>query len=208
MLAVVCAAVTPAVLLTGPRAALGHVSDAGSATSRLFIWRTAAPLVVERPLLGWGPETLAQVYPAYGTPAFVRVFPEAAMQQIIVDRPHNDLLQQAIAAGLLGLAAYLWFWYTVFRTTWTTARARVYGDHGLRRGDDRRSSLVDPCVIGPGLVGGFAAYFAQMQLSLSYVSVAPLFWVLLGVVAALRPRVVWGGSPELAGRFRGRPPRV
>jgi O-antigen ligase len=200
--------VTPAVLLTGPPGALGHVSDAGSATSRVFIWRTAAPLVIARPLLGWGPETLAQVYPAYGTPAFLRVFPEAAMQHIVVDRPHNDLLQQAIAAGLLGLAAYLWLWYAVLRTAWKTARARAYGDHGLRRGDDRRSSLVDPSIVAAGLLGGFAAYFAQLQLSFSYVSVAPLFWILLGAVAALRPRVVWGGSPELAGRLRASPPRV
>jgi O-antigen ligase len=206
-LAVVCAAATPAVLLTGPPGAVGHVSDAGSAASRLFIWRTAAPLVIERPILGWGPDTLAQIYPAYGTPEFVRVFPEAAMQHIIVDRPHNDLLQQAIAAGLLGLAAYLWFWYSVLRTAWKTARARAYGDHGLRRGDDRRSPLVDPSVIGPGLLGGFAAYFAQLQLSFGYVSVAPLFWVLLGAVAALRPRVAWG-SPDLARRFGGGRTRV
>ena len=212
ILAALCAMVTPVVLLTGPRttveSALDHVSDQSAATQRSFLWRTSAPLVVERPLFGWGPDTLVRVYRAYGTAEFLRVFPAAAMEHIVVDRPHNDLLQQAIAAGLLGLAAYLWFWYTVFRTTWKTARARVYGDHGLRRGDDTRSSLVDPCVIGAGLVGGFAAYFAQLQLSFSYVSVAPLFWVLLGAVAALRPRVVWGGSPELAGRFRGGPPRV
>ncbi|HLY23267.1 MAG TPA: O-antigen ligase family protein [bacterium] len=193
VLAVVCAAVTPAVLLTGSHAALGHVSDAGSAASRVFIWRTAAPLVAARPVFGWGPDTLSQIYPAYGTPAFVRVFPEAAMQHIVVDRPHNDVLQQAISAGLVGLAAYLWFWYMLFYTAWKTARARAHGDHGLRRGDDRRSPLVDPAVIGPGLAGGFAAYFAQLQLSFSYVSVAPLFWVLVGAIAALRPRVVWGG---------------
>jgi O-antigen ligase len=194
MLAVVCAAVTPMVLLTGSRAALGHVSDAGSAASRLFIWRTAAPLVIERPWFGWGPDTLAQVYPAYGTPEFRRVFPEAAMRHVIVDRPHNDLLQQAIAAGLVGLAAYLWLWYTVLRVAWRTARARAHGDHGLRRGDDRRSTLVDPQVIGAGLLGGFVAYLAQLQLSFSYVSVAPLFWVLVGAVAALRPRVAWSDS--------------
>ena len=204
ILAVACAAATPAVLMTGAPGAAGHLSDAGSAASRLFIWRTAAPLVFVRPVLGWGPDTLAQIYPAYGTPAFVRVFPEAAMQHITVDRPHNDLLQQAIAAGLLGLAAYLCFWYAVLRTAWKTARARAYGDHGLRRGDDQRSLLVDPSVIGPGLVGGFAAYFAQLQLSFSYVSVAPLFWVLLGAVAAFRPRVAWDGSPEFAGRLGGR----
>lgn len=207
-LAIACAAATPAVLLTAPPGAVGHVSDAGSATSRLFIWRTAAPLVAERPVLGWGPETLAQIYPAYGTPAFLQVFPEARMQHIVVDRPHNDLLQQAIAAGLLGLAAYLWLWCTILGVTWKSARARLYGENGLRRGDDRPSLLVDPSVIGPGLLGGFAAYFAQLQLSFSYVSVAPVFWVLLGAVAALRPRVVWGGSPELAERFRGGRPRV
>lgn len=208
LLGALCAAVTPAILFTGPPQNLEHVADAGSATSRWFLWRTSAPLVWERPVFGWGPDTLAQVYPAYRTPEFLRVFPRAAMEHIVVDRPHNDVLQQAIAAGLVGLAAYLWFWFAALRTTWLTARARAYGDHGLRRGDDRRSSLVDPSVIGPGLLGGFAAYFSQLQLSFSYVSVAPLFWVLLGAAAALRPRVVWGGSPELAGRFRDRSPRV
>lgn len=208
LLGLLCAAVTPSVLLTGAPQALEHVSDAGSATSRWFLWRTSAPLVRERPVFGWGPDTLAQVYPAYGTPDFLRVFPRAAMEHIIVDRPHNDLLQQAIAAGLVGLAAYVWLWFAVLRTAWQTARARVYGDHGLRRGDDRRSSLVDPSVIGPGLLGGFAAYLAQLQLSFSYVSVAPLFWVLLGAAAALRPRVAWGGSPALAERLRGGPSRV
>lgn len=188
VLAVLCAAVTPAVLFTGPPE-LGHVSDRGSAISRLFIWRTAAPLVVARPWFGWGPDTLAQIYPAYGTPEFVRVFPEAAMQRVIVDRPHSDLLQQAIAAGFVGLAAYVWLCFVVLRTAWRTARARPRGDHGLRRGDDRRSLLVDPQVIAAGLVGGFAAYLAQLQLSFSYISVAPLFWILVGAVAALRPRV-------------------
>jgi len=208
LLAVLCAAATPAVLLTGAPAALGHIADPNSAASRLYLWRTSAPLVARRPWFGWGPDTLAQVYPAYGTREFVRVFPEAAMQHVIVDRPHNDLLQQAISAGLVGLAAYVWLWGTILWMAWRTARARVYGDHGLRRGDDRTSLLVDPSVIGPGLLGGFAAYFAQLQLSFSYVSVAPLFWVLLGAAAALRPRVAWGGSSDLARRFGGGRTRV
>jgi O-antigen ligase len=203
LLAAVCAAVTPAVLFFGPPEAPGHVRDLNSAGSRLFLWRTSAPLVAARPLFGWGPDTLAQAYPAYKTPEFVRVFPEAAMQHIIVDRPHNDLLQQAIAAGIVGLAAYVWLCWTVLAVAWRTARGRIYGDHGLRRGDDRQSSLVDPALVGAGLFGGFVAYFAQLQLSFSYVSVAPLFWVLVGAAAGLRPRVAWTGAPPL-----GRPIRV
>ncbi|HLW48969.1 MAG TPA: O-antigen ligase family protein [bacterium] len=201
LLAAICAVVTPAVLFSGPPGVAGHVADANSATSRLFLWRTSAPLVAARPLFGWGPDTLAQAYPVYKTPEFVRVFPEAGMQRIVVDRPHNDLLQQAIATGLVGLAAYVWLSWTILGIAWRTARARVHGDHGLRRGDDRHSPLVDPAIIGAGLFGGFVAYFAQLQLSFSYVSVAPLFWVLVGAVAALRPRVAWGTS-------MGRPIRV
>jgi putative inorganic carbon (HCO3(-)) transporter len=200
LLAAVCAILTPAVLLSGPTGVAGHVRDMNSAASRVFLWRTSAPLVAARPLFGWGPETLSQAYPAYKTPDFVRVFPEAAMQHIIVDRPHNDVLQQAIATGVVGLAAYLWLSWTVLSVAWRTARARVYGAHGLRRGDDRQSSLVDPAVIGAGLFGGFVAYFAQLQLSFSYVSVAPLFWVLVGAVAGLRPRVAWSGAPSGARR--------
>jgi putative inorganic carbon (HCO3(-)) transporter len=196
LLAAVCAAVTPVVLLSGPRAPTGHIADANSAASRLYLWRTSAPLIAQRPLFGWGPETLAQAYPTYKSPEFVRIFPEAAMQHIVVDRPHNDLLQQAIAAGILGLGAYVWLCWNVLAVAWRTARGRVYGDHGLRRGDDRLSLLVDPAIIGAGLFGGFVAYFAQLQLSFSYVSVAPLFWVLVGVVAGLRPRVAWTGAPS------------
>lgn len=210
VLAILCAAVAPAVLLTGPLAtghALEQVPSAGDAVQRIFLWRTAAPLVLERPWLGWGPETLAQVYPAYGTPAFVRVFPAAATQSVIVDRPHNDLLQHAVAAGFVGLGAYVWLWYTVLRMTWRAARVRGAGDHGLRRGDDRRSLLVDPPVIAAGLFGGFVAYLAQLQLSFSYVSVAPVFWVLVGAAAALRPRVAWRG-PALERLPRRGGPRV
>jgi O-antigen ligase len=191
VMAALLAAVTPAVMFSGAPLAAHHVRDLNSGASRVFIWRTSAPLVAKRPLFGWGPETLARIYPAYGTPEFVRVFPEAAMQHIVVDRPHNDLLQQTISAGIAGLAVYLWLWWALLQLAWGTARASARGDHGLRRGDDQISSLVDPPVIAAGLFGGFAAYLAQMQLSFSYVSVAPLFWVLVGAAAALRPRVAW-----------------
>jgi hypothetical protein len=87
---------------------------------------------------------------------------------------------------------YVWLCYTLLRTAWRTARARAHGDRGLRRGDDRWSPLVDPNVVGAGLFGGFAAYLAHLQLSfnyVSYISVAPVFWALVGAAAALRPRV-------------------
>ncbi len=176
LLAVLLAAVTPAVLLTGPVTPLAFspavpVSSRGSADQRAFLWRTTAPLVFQRPVLGWGPETLGDVYPAYKSPAFPRLFPEAQMQTLVVDRPHNDLLQQAISTGLVGLGLYVWLWVMIFQTVGRSACAERLG---------RTSAGV-----AAGLLGGMVAYFCQLQLSFSYVSVAPVFWSLVGLALAL-----------------------
>jgi len=173
VLGVALAVVTPVVLFTGS-VPVSQISDRDSADSRAFLWRTTAPLVWQRPLFGWGPETLSQAYPDYKAPGFFRVFPRARMQQIIVDRPHNDLLQQAVSTGLVGLAAYLWLWGAVFRTGWRVARA------------DREAALSVPSAgLAACLLGGAAGYFAQLQLSFSYVSVATVFWSLVGLLLAL-----------------------
>ncbi len=169
-LGVVLVVVTPAMLLTGVGPSPAEVGNPRSVDQRAFLWRTVTPLVWQRPLLGWGPETLSQVYPAYETPEFRRVFPAAKMMHIVVDRPHNDLLQQAVAAGFVGLAAYGWVWMALFRTAWRMGRT------GQREG---------VACTAAGLLGGFAAYFVQLQFSFSYVSVAPVFWSLVGLLLAL-----------------------
>lgn len=173
-LGVALAAVTPVMLLTGglspARPSPADVSNPRSVDQRLFLWRTVAPLVGQRPLLGWGPETLSQIYPAYATPEFQEMFPEAKMMRIVVDRPHNDLLQQVVATGFIGLAAYGWMWSALFRTAWRVGR------------DGERE---DVACIAAGLLGGFAAYFVQLQFSFSYVSVAPVFWSFVGLLLAL-----------------------
>ncbi|HLN13556.1 MAG TPA: hypothetical protein VK587_10205, partial [bacterium] len=116
--------------------------------------------------------------PAYGTPAFYAVYPYARMMNLIVDRPHNDLLQQAIATGLVGLAAYLWLWGALLRTGWRVARA---GAAPWTR------------TLAAGLLGGLVAYFVQLQLAFSYVSVAPVLWVLIGVLLVLDRGRAGGG---------------
>lgn len=175
LLVVACAAVTLAVTRTGPPPLSSHSGHPAnrqtSAEQRTVLWRTVAPLVAKRPLLGWGPETLAQVYPAYGTPEFLRVFPEAAMQHVYVDRPHNDLMQQAVSTGLVGLAAYIWMWSALFKTAWRAARAAAPDTLAAR--------------LTGGLLGGFAAYAFQLQFSFSYVSVAPVFWSLVGLLLVI-----------------------
>jgi len=185
VLGLALAAVTPVVLLTGPLQS-AEIFERGAAEHRAFLWRTTFPLVWQRPILGWGPETLSRVYPDYGTPEFQRVFPEAKMMRIEVDRPHSDLLQQAVSTGLLGLGAYVWLWCTLFRAGWQAARA------------DRGNAANAAGGVAAGLLGGCAGYFVQLQFSFSYVSVAPVFWSLAGVLLALeRQRTLAGERPSV-----------
>ncbi len=212
LLGALLAVVTPAVLIRGPAGAAGpatvHVSSPGTGAQRMFLWRTVTPLVWRRPLLGWGPETLAEIYPAYQDPEFPQVFPEARMQHLIIDRPHNDLLQQAVSTGLLGLAVYVWLWLTMLRTAWQVARRErrravvasasvtvlppsaggVRSLSGGARSLSGGGGLGEArfgAALASGLVGGLAAYFAQLQFSFNYVSVAPVFWILVGALLAL-----------------------
>jgi hypothetical protein len=171
LLAGAWAVVTPVVVWTSPPPVSSHTVSGEPVEQRMVLWRTVAPLVLERPVLGWGPETLAQIYPAYGSPEFLRAFPQARIERIYVDRPHNDLLQQAVSTGLLGLAAYVWMWGAVFAATWRAARAAAPATPGAGA--------------AAGMLGGFAAYFCQLQFSFSYVSVAPVFWTLVGVALVL-----------------------
>jgi putative inorganic carbon (HCO3(-)) transporter len=193
VLVILLAAVTPAVLLTGtvirPAASVtgpaapslaAQVSSRQTAQQRAFLWWTTVPLVWQRPLLGWGPETLGEIFPAYKSPEFLRLFPEAQQMRLTVDRPHNDLLQQALSTGLLGLAGYVWLWATIFRAAWRTARfERIHES---------------PTGVFPGLLGGVVAYFCQLQFSFNYVSVAPVFWTVVGILAALEAHGLREGS--------------
>ncbi len=193
LLGVACALAMFTVLRISPPAVSGHTASVKPVEQRMVLWTTVAPLVLKRPLLGWGPETLAEIYPAYKSPVFLRAFPEAAMQSIYVDRPHNDLLQQAVAMGLAGLAAYLWLWATIFASAWRAARGAVHRD--------RTTGLA------AGLLGAFVAYFVQLQFSFSYVSVAPVFWSFVGLALVLdrntRDRSLSGGTGLRAGTAAG-----
>jgi O-antigen ligase len=97
----------------GPLAPLAHLpgldrlatltrTNAGSTAARLTIWRATLPLVIARPWLGYGPETMR--------PVFARVFPPQLVyyqgRHVTVDRAHNLWLDLGMSAGLAGIVAF------------------------------------------------------------------------------------------------------
>lgn len=82
----------------------------GSGATRLHVWRDTVELIAARPLVGWGPDTFALVYPNFQTGDWTPGFE--------IDRAHAELLQVAANQGLVGLAAYLWLLGAVAVAFW------------------------------------------------------------------------------------------
>ncbi len=130
---------------------------------RLYLWRKTAALLARRLLLGYGPEALVAVFPQRD-PDKLRLLGPA----ILVDKAHNETLDMALSLGLLGVGAFWWLVAVCLRRAWLAARTA-----------DARGML------GIGCLAGIVAYLVDLQFHFSVVSVAPVFWSVLGVAAAL-----------------------
>jgi putative inorganic carbon (HCO3(-)) transporter len=178
-LTVACAAlVAGLVLQTAVRSSapvgnrLASVVDpsSGSLVQRLYIWEHTITLVRAKPWLGWGLETLGEVFP-YDRPALVKLF---GVRPVIMDKAHNDVLQMAVSVGVPGALAYVAFWATV-----VLAAFRLW----KREGDSAR-------LLPAGWLAAIVGYLVQVQFSFSAVALAPIVWVLAGSAAgweAARP---------------------
>lgn len=153
------------------------LAQSGSVGSRLFIWQRTVDLIRARPLLGWGIETLREIFP-YERTALVRYF---GLRPVIIDRAHNDTLQTAVSVGVPGAAAYVAFWIFVI-----AAAVRVR----------RRESGADR-MLAAGCLGALAGYLAQAQFSFSSVALTPIIWLVAGAVCGWEAqKTVTDGSAE------------
>lgn len=77
--------------------------DDSFGSSRIFIWRNTLPLIPERPLLGGGPDTLADRIGVI----FETVKEDSTVKQAAIDTAHNEYLNIAVCQGIPALIAYL-----------------------------------------------------------------------------------------------------
>lgn len=153
------------------RMSLGEVG--GSSGARAYVWPKSIALIARRPLLGYGPEALARVFPQQWNAEKRRIFGD---DPITIDKAHNETLDMALSIGLLGVGAFLWLMVVALRRAWRAVRVG---------GPEQ--------VLGMACVAGILGYWFDLQFQFSVVSVAPVFWSVLGVAAAL------GGGASRAG---------
>ena len=153
-------------------AALGFAQAGGSGAARLAIWQGTQKLIAARPLLGYGPDSLGQVFP--------RVYPPELVyyqgRGIDVDRAHNLILDWTVTLGVLGLFAGAAVLFVVLRSGWRNL-ARIARQPAP--GDRPRELLVIGALAA--LVGNLAGAFVSFD-SLSTLTCS---WLLAGVVVAL-----------------------
>jgi len=136
-------------------------------SGRGYIWSRSIPLLRETLIIGHGPDTYAMYFP-HEDAAGMRIH----MSRIgIVDKPHNMYLQKAINTGVLSLIALLVLW-----GGYLLQSLIIYKNANL---DDWRVRG------GIAVAAAVAAYLATGFFNDSVVSVAPVFWILLGMGISL-----------------------
>lgn len=134
-------------------------------SSRGYIWSRSLPLLQHTVLLGYGPDTFAAYFPQYDIYGKMHAYYGDMWQ--LVDKPHDYYLQTAINTGVLSLLALL-----VLFGMYLIDSFRLY----TRRNFDSNATR-----IGVGIMAGVTSYLGAAFFNDSVVSVAPVFWVLLGL---------------------------
>jgi O-antigen ligase len=142
------------------------ISDAGSTAARLTIWWATLPLILARPWLGYGPETMRSLFASAFPPQLVYY----QGRDVTVDRAHNLWLDLGMSVGLLGVVAFATLLVGFGVLAW----------RGLRTSADPWSQ-----VAWVALAAALAGHLADLQFGFDLTASATVFWLTLAFGAAL-----------------------
>ena len=117
---------------------------------RIFIWTHVVALIKERPMTGYGFDYLPKLFFEY----YQKDMQSVMGRLMTIDKAHNEYLNIAVSAGIPSLIAYLTLVFVV-----------------LKNSVSKEKNLLLAVII---------AYLVQAFFNISVVSVAFLFWILLG----------------------------
>ena len=129
-----------------------------SVMTRLLMWRDTVPVILERPLLGHGPDNFTEPFKRHAGEDLRAFFPDGT----VIDKAHNEFLQVAATTGLLGLAVYLWVFISYFRNAYRSGGWPLLA-----------------------LAGSVLAYILQLQTAFTTIATGVTFWAILGVSVAI-----------------------
>lgn len=134
-------------------------------SSRGYIWSRSIPLLKNTKFIGYGPDTFVIYFPQNDFKGKMYAY-DGDMWQI-VDKPHNLYLQIALSTGVISLVAVLALFIMYF-----VSSVKLY----FKNEFDNFTAIA-----GVGIFVAVFGYLGAAFFNDSLVSVAPVFWVLLGM---------------------------
>jgi len=141
-------------------------------SSRGYIWSRSLPLLRETLLLGHGPDTYAFYFPQEDVVGKLKFL---SSPRTMVDKPHNLYLQTAINTGVVSLLALIVLW-----GAYLLQGLKLYWKADFTGWQTK---------IGVAVMAAVAAYLATGFFNDSVISVAPVFWILLGIGISMNLRI-------------------
>ena len=136
------------------------INNEWAGSGRALIWKMSYDIVHEHPFLGAGPENLKE---ALKQTKNKRAQQYGKLTGHTVDKAHNDFLHIAAVSGVPALLVYIFFILVIF-----VKQAKNFAFGSAKS------------VLALALL----AYLVQSLFNISVISVAPLFWVFLGLFAS------------------------
>lgn len=132
-------------------------------SNRGYIWSRSLPLIKNNLIIGSGPDTFVFEFPQQDVQSKLNFLNDP---YVIIDKPHNMYLQYAINTGLLSLIVLIILF----------AGYIIQTIKSILNDDDTFT-----IAIKLGLLSAVVSYLASGFTTDSVVSVAPVFWVILGI---------------------------
>jgi len=162
---------------------LGRIFEVESGTGRVrvLIWQGALEMITDDPMrtiVGYGPESMYVAFSPYYAPELGHLERRSASP----DRSHNETYDALITTGVLGLAAYMYLFWSLYRLAMRSL--------GLVQ-DRRDQRLFLALTLGAGLLGLALPYFIERQWR--YVGITMPLAMTAGVGAYALVKAAHGG---------------
>lgn len=132
-------------------------------SNRGYIWSRSIPLLLHNIIIGAGPDCFEFEFPQYDVKSKLMYLNDP---YVIIDKPHNMYLQFGINTGVLSLIVIL-------------ALFALYIGQTIKSVFNDTNNFT--IALKLGILAGVTAYLAAGLTTDSVVSVAPVFWVLIGM---------------------------
>ena len=152
----------------GPVESAGFKGKEKLGSARGYIWSRAIPLLKHTVLFGYGPDTFAVHFPQNDLKGKLYAYGDMWM---FVDKPHDIYLQSAINTGIISLIALIALFGMYF-----VKSVKMYFRCDYSKFTQIAGAAIFVAVFGY-LIAGF--------FNDSIVSIAPVFWILLGLGIAV-----------------------